>query len=510
MSLVLFFLFLGTLNFFTLSFNVSPHPNIILEDPSPYRQRSSYFGFSVNLRKNHILIGAPRANSTIFTQSHIEEPGLIYKCTFNGKCEIFIIDDRGNANGYYTNDLNNELKYFRLLGFSMDGHEDENDKFVACAPKQLTNVFYNDTNGRFVEDYYMFGACYYTENTKPNYPKNQKIAPLRNHHKLLFRGRNPNYMFGESGFSVHIPDTKDKIISGCPGVADGKGSINDFEFQKRNYDLNYQGTIFDGNYIIDTHDYFGYALTTGKLLAPYNQKLFYISSAPRSKYYGTVLIFSIAYQVGQMYLKIDKILNGEKYGAYFGYTLICDDFNNDGKLDIAISAPFYSEDDYHENGAVYIYLNQGLLNFQQIKIQPKFEARNTRFGMALGKIGDINGDGFNDLAISGNSKGKGVIYIYHGSKSGMSMSQKIEVSDENSMFGFSISRGVDIDQNGYNDFAVGAPNAESVFIFQSYPVVKVFASLKPSKIQLERNDRVSIKACIGFKSKFSINYKIRK
>lgn len=131
--------------------------------------------------------------------------------------------------------------------------------------------------------------------------------------------------------------------------------------------------------------------------------------------------------------------------------------------------------------------------------------------MALGKIGDINHDGYNDLAISGNSNDKSVVYIYHGSKNhGMIFSQKIQVSDEISMFGFSISRGVDIDGNGYRDIAIGAPESESVFIFKSYPVINFKISLGASKTQLESNDRITVKACIKLKSKFNLNHKIRK
>jgi hypothetical protein len=150
------------------------------------------------------------------------------------------------------------------------------------------------------------------------------------------------------------------------------------------------------------------------------------------------------------------------------------------------------------------------LSFKHILLKPEYEASNTRFGMALGKIGDINGDGFNDLAISASSRGKGVIYIYHGSKNEMILSQKIEVSDQSSMFGFSISRGVDIDDNGYNDFAVGAPNSENVYIFKSYPVIHIDIELKSSKSQVEMNDKIVIKSCITYSSKTYLNLTIRK
>lgn len=349
-----FVLILSTFLQLSLTFNISPNPNIILKSPSINRERSSYFGFSINLRKSHILIGAPRANSTLYAQQNIKEPGMIYKCTFDEKCETFILDHQGNNYvNYDQNYLNAELKEFRLLGFSMDGHDTEDDIFVACAPKQLTPALLPYTG----MEYYMFGACYYSKNSKSNFPISNKIAPLKVHSKLLFYDKQPDYMFGESGFSAHIPDIKNEIMTGCPGVGNWKGSVNQFSLNKIYQSYNYQGTLLDTTYehSLNEHDYFGYAMTSGKLLMPYNSTLFYISSAPRNKYHGAVLIFSIS-----DYYKIHKTYKGDKYGSYFGYDLVCDDFNNDGKLDLAVSAPLYSENGYFDNGAVYIYLNQAI------------------------------------------------------------------------------------------------------------------------------------------------------
>lgn len=115
---------------------------------------------------------------------------------------------------------------------------------------------------------------------------------------------------------------------------------------------------------------------------------------------------------------------------------------------------------------------------------------NIHFGTALGQIGDIDKDGFNDLAISAPFEGNGAIYIYYGNAQGISQkpSQKIEapsniaqsMDKRSAMFGFSISRGVDTDDNGFDDFAVGSPNSEQVFLYKSYPVVEIVARLSSS------------------------------
>lgn len=133
--------------------------------------------------------------------------------------------------------------------------------------------------------------------------------------------------------------------------------------------------------------------------------------------------------------------------------------------------------------------------------------KDGRFGTALGKIGDLNFDGFNDIAISAPFEGNGVVYIFLGGPDGLSTkpSQKIQAPSElpspyadvrSSMFGHSISRGVDIDSNGYRDIAIGSPNSEAVYIFKSYPVVKFVGTITPSKSELSLDDtRFNMQVC---------------
>jgi hypothetical protein len=128
----------------------------------------------------------------------------------------------------------------------------------------------------------------------------------------------------------------------------------------------------------------------------------------------------------------------------------------------------------------------------------------------LSKIGDLNRDGFNDIAVSAPFEGNGAVYIFLGGPDGLSSkpSQKISAPSElpityegyeeqTAMFGHGISRGVDIDGNGYRDIAIGSPNTESVYIYKTYPVVKIVASIQPSKNELSLDDtRFNIKVCM--------------
>ena len=156
------------------------------------------------------------------------------------------------------------------------------------------------------------------------------------------------------------------------------------------------------------------------------------------------------------------------------------------------------------------------LAFKMQEILTSDYESNGRFGTALGKIGDINLDGFNDLAISAPFEGNGAVYIHLGGPEGISTkaSQRLEAPSvvpspydnvQSSMFGFGISRGVDIDANGYRDIAIGSPNSESVYIFKSYPVVDVIATVNSSKTQLSLTDtRFNLNICARMDTRMKI------
>lgn len=148
---------------------------------------------------------------------------------------------------------------------------------------------------------------------------------------------------------------------------------------------------------------------------------------------------------------------------------------------------------------------------------------NGRFGTSLSKIGDINLDGYNDLVVSAPFEGEGAVYVYLGGPEGLSSksSQRIQAPSElpnqygepfqNSMFGFGLSRGVDIDGNHYHDLAIGSPNSEAVYLYRTYPVIKTIASITSSKNELTLDDKtVAIKICAHFESATSIGMEIGK
>lgn len=131
-----------------------------------------------------------------------------------------------------------------------------------------------------------------------------------------------------------------------------------------------------------------------------------------------------------------------------------------------------------------------------------------RFGTTLSRLGDINHDGYNDIAVGAPFDGNGSVYIYLGGPKGLREihSQKIKPpmnimnlspSSGGYMFGHGLSKGVDVDFNTYNDFAVGAPNAEMVYLYRAYPVVKVISSISAKREITTTQSSIEINACYG-------------
>lgn len=63
------------------------------------------------------------------------------------------------------------------------------------------------------------------------------------------------------------------------------------------------------------------------------------------------------------------------------------------------------------------------------------------------------------------------------------------------MFGHAISKGVDIDDNDYPDIAIGSPNIEEVYIYRSYPVVRIKANISQTNVWLRTDKQFTIEIC---------------
>lgn len=130
-----------------------------------------------------------------------------------------------------------------------------------------------------------------------------------------------------------------------------------------------------------------------------------------------------------------------------------------------------------------------------------------RFGSTITCLGDVDKDGYEDVAVGAPYDGNGTVYIYHGSKGGiLRPTQNIYAPSGTRGFGISISKAVDIDSNEYADIAVGAHLSGHVSLIKSKYIVRTNVTLNSDLLgnQLSRNNKsFTINVCCS-------NYKGRK
>ncbi|XP_037824553.1 integrin alpha-PS3-like isoform X1 [Lucilia sericata] len=497
----------------THTFNYAPKPQIVITGPQlkffKPQTRSSYFGYTIVMRTSSVIIGAPRAQSTLELQRKVNETGAIYRCPLDKPtaCYPYIFDIQGNRNiehSDYTYD--SEKRDFQWLGASMDGGLKDTDKFIVCAPRFIAPVEKND--------YLMHGLCYWINDTLADQPKDvRKISPLRLKQDQIRKEDGTKfyyYMLAEQGLSVHITPDNEEFLIGAPGIHTWKGSVirhrkrvlNDdpslsrrdterasrirrqMDMDLENTQVYYESDIPNPqNFHQPSDSYFGYSVSSGYFDSNDKTKLLYLASAPQAnEQSGEAYI----YDYTSNRIKKNYVFRGEQFGEYFGYAVLAEDINGDGLTDVIVSAPQHRVSGLFDDGAIYVFINQGRFNFERKLITSPVHGKS-RFGTTLTRLGDLNQDGYNDIAVGAPFAGDGSVFVYLGSERGLrdqhsqrldSPKEFIQSSYGAHMFGHGLSKGSDIDGNGFNDIAIGAPNAETVLLYKAYPVVKIIATLK--------------------------------
>jgi hypothetical protein len=131
------------------------------------------------------------------------------------------------------------------------------------------------------------------------------------------------------------------------------------------------------------------------------------------------------------------------------------DLNGDGTVDFAVSDPSYrSGGTLLGSGRVYLVSGADGTTLRSYETDP---AQAQYFGLSLAAL-DADGDGIPDLAVGapGHAAGSGAVRVYSGAD-GALLSMVVGVAS--SQFGSSLANAGDQDGDGSDDLFVGAPNA---------------------------------------------------
>ncbi|XP_072268236.1 integrin alpha-9 [Pyxicephalus adspersus] len=445
--------------------------NIDLDHPIVYQgPNGSFFGYSV-LEHYHddtrwILVGAPKADSKF--SSSIRTPGTIYKCRVHSnpdkKCTELDIG-RGNSRGTPCGKTCKEDRDDEWMGVSLARQPKPDGSVLACAHR-WKNIYYES------EIILPYGFCVILP---PNLQgSGKKLMPCYEEYKKKYGEEHGSCQAGIAGSFM-----EDLVVMGAPGSYYWTGTVKVLNITDNTY-----FKLNDQDVTAKRYTYLGYAVTAGHFSHPSTVDI--VGGAPQDSGIGKVYIFKTEKRL----LEKKFYVSGKKMGSYFGSSLCAVDLNADGLSDLLVGAPMFS--DLRDEGQVTVYINRGNAVMEEQIVLNGDNAYNAHFGESMANLGDIDDDGYPDVAIGAPKEDDfvGAVYIYHGDSKGIVPQYSMRISGRTispalKMFGQSISGGIDMDKNGYVDLTIGAFMSDSVVLLRTRPVITVNVSiLLPSSINI--------------------------
>uniref|UniRef100_A0A8B9KDK7 Integrin, alpha 8 n=1 Tax=Astyanax mexicanus TaxID=7994 RepID=A0A8B9KDK7_ASTMX len=416
--------------------------NLDLEKPQEYSgPEGSYFGYSVDFYHPTqdrsalaVLVGAPKANTS---QPSIVEGGAVYYCPWPSSepdsCRQ-IPFDKANNRMIKMNGTREplEFKSHQWFGATVRTHR---GKVVACAP------LYHWRTVKMSSEMDPVGTCYIAVQ---NFSAYAEYSPCRTN--------NPDpegQGFCQAGFSVDFTKviTLTSSLSVCQVITAGVAEIlNGYSLKAILRKV--QGEKQTGA-ASDAYDDSYLELVAG---VPRGAQNFgYVSTLHLNQLHFSLSI-SLSLSLSLLFLN----------GVCVCVCVVRLD-------DVLVGAPLYMDREFEskprEVGRVYLYLQEDALLFS-----PAIKLTGThvfgRYGSAIAPLGDINQDGYLDVAVgapfAGDDRG-GRVFIYNGQHSGLRMeaSQVLRGAWASSGipagFGFTLRGDSDLDNNQYPGEWVARP-----------------------------------------------------
>ncbi|XP_048343564.1 integrin alpha-7 [Sphaerodactylus townsendi] len=398
-------------------------------------------------------------------------------------------------------DLKKESKENQWLGVSVKS-QGPGGKIVTCAHLYEARNRVNES----LETRDVIGRCYLLS-------EGLKVSDELDGGEWKFCEGRPQghdrFGFCQQGVATGFTADRHYILFGAPGTYNWKGilfvtNIDSSDPDQLVYKTSEPSERVPGNAgDVALNSYLGFSLDSGKGIVK-NNKLSFVTGAPRANHTGAVVILERD-NVNQ--LVPEFILWGEKLTSSFGYSLAVVDLNGDGWMELVVGAPNFYDRKAGIGGVVYVYINQAgdWDNVHPIRLNGSYDSM---FGITVGAVGDLNQDSFQDFAVGAPLDGDGKVYIYHGSSSGFAVKPAQILTGESvgiKMFGYSFSGGLDIDGNLYPDLLVGSLS-DTVVLYRTRPVIHISrtVTISPQNVDLENmNCRHQLGICMDVKVCFS-------
>uniref|UniRef100_A0A8C0Q4V4 Integrin alpha-7 n=3 Tax=Canis lupus familiaris TaxID=9615 RepID=A0A8C0Q4V4_CANLF len=461
----------------------------------------SLFGFSVALHRqlqprpqSWLLVGAPQALALPGQQAN--RTGGLFACPLSlEETDCYRVDiDRGA-------DVQKESKENQWLGVSVRS-QGPGGKIVTCAHRYEARQRVD----QILETRDVIGRCFVLS---------QDLAArdeLDGGEWKFCEGRpqgHEQFGFCQQGTAAAFSPDSHYLLFGAPGTYNWKGLLFVTNIDSSDPDQLVYKTLDPADRLpgpagdLALNSYLGFSIDSGKGLVR-AEELSFVAGAPRANHKGAVVILR---KDSASRLVPEVMLSGERLTSGFGYSLAVADLNNDGWTDLVVGAPYFFERQEELGGAVYVYLNQGG-HWAGVSPLRLCGSPDSMFGISLAVLGDLNQDGFADIAVGAPFDGDGKVFIYHGSSLGVVVKPSQVLEGEAvgvKSFGYSLSGGLDVDGNHYPDLLVGSL-ADTAVLFRARPILQVSHEvfIAPRTIDLEQpNCAAGHLVCVDLRVCFS-------
>ncbi|XP_030366245.1 integrin alpha-7 isoform X8 [Strigops habroptila] len=447
----------------------------------------SFFGFAVALHRQlspepagWLLVGAPQAPA--LPSQGANRTGGLFACPLTlepSDCWRVPIDDGV--------DLEQESKENQWLGVSVSS-QGAGGKIVTCAHRYEARHRVRQP----LETRDVLGRCFVLGQDLRDEPEGGDWS--------FCRGRPQGHeQFGscQQGLAAAFSPDRLYLLLGAPGTYNWKGTLrvellpqsppDPLRFDDGPYEAGGEKEQDPALIPVPANSYLGFSVASGAGLTR-RRELSFVTGAPRANHTGAVVILR---RDSANRLVPEAVVPGQQLSSAFGHSVAVLDLNSDGWLDLVVGAPHFFERQEEIGGAAYVYINPAGRWDAATPLRLN-GTRGSMFGIALSAAGDLNHDGFEDLAVGAPFDGAGKVYIYHGSSLGI-VAAPAQVLDGEAVgvtaFGYSLSGGLDVDGNLYPDLLVGSLS-DTVVLYRARPVVHVSRnmSLDPPNIDLEQSN----------------------